>query len=101
MRISRIQNESVFEKRPQLNPFLLFGELFDGRTGIFTAGSRCTANGGNSPRGPTRNRPGTRAARRTRRTSPRTAARGGRACEGGRRSRAGVAAARAGGPSDG
>src|SRR5271156_1332793 len=72
------QNESVLEKLPQLNFFLLL-LLFDGgdgKTGIqtsFTSSSRCTANGGSFPHDPIRTRLETRAVHQNRRTAPATA----------------------------
>src|SRR5271156_2188014 len=77
------QNESVLEKLPQLNFFLLL-LLFDGgdgKTGIqtSTSSSRCTVNGGSFPRDPIRTRPEIRAAHQTRRTAPATATRWPRA----------------------
>src|ERR1700722_18135832 len=75
------QNESVLEKLPQLNFFLLLLLLFDGgdgKTGIqtsFTSSSRCTANGGSFPHDPIRTQPGTRAVHQIRRTAPATATR--------------------------
>src|SRR5271163_3060438 len=78
------QNESVLEKLPQLNFFLLL-LLFDGgdgRTGIqtsFTSSSRCTANGGSFPHDPIRTQLETRAVHQNRRTVQASATRWPRA----------------------
>src|SRR5215213_4742157 len=80
IRITRIQKESPFEKRPQLNGF--FGEV--GGIGPFrvTASWRCMAGVENSQRDPTHTRRGTRAGRRTRGTSADTSGASKCACPG-------------------
>src|SRR5436190_14412431 len=61
IRMMRIQNDRVFENRPQLNSFLFFG----GMTGI-TASSLYTEGAGSSLRGPIHTPRGTHLVHRSR-----------------------------------